>query len=86
VPGLVFEGNRDGKFRAFDSASGQILWTYDTVRTYTGVNGVAGKGGSMGHGGAVVANGMVYVNSGYSTSSSPLSGMRGNVLLAFGLR
>ena len=91
TPGLVFEGSRDGKFRVFSAAGGQILYTYDTVQSYTGVNGVKGKGGSIGHGGVVISHGMVYVNSGYATSdaqhSDANSGIRGQnaVVLAFGL-
>lgn len=85
TPGLVFAGARDGKMRAFDAATGKILWTYDTVQPYVGVNGVPGQGGTMSHGGATVARGMLYTNSGYLTSNAPFTGIRGNVLLAFGL-
>ncbi len=82
-PGLVFEGSGDGKMYAFSSATGELLWQYDTVRDFSGVNGVTGHGESVsGLGGAVVVNGMVYVQSGYyPISSSP----EGTVLLAFGL-
>jgi polyvinyl alcohol dehydrogenase (cytochrome) len=87
TPGVVFTGARDGKMRAFDSASGKVLWSYDTARPegFMGVNGVPGRGGSISHGGATVARGMLYTNSGYLTSNAPFTGMRGNVLLAFGL-
>ena len=82
-PGLVFEGNGDGKMYAFSSATGQVLWSYDTVREFAGVNGVAGHGESIsGLGGAVVANGMVYVQSGYYPLSASTEG---TVLIAFGL-
>lgn len=82
-PGLVFEGNADGKMYAFSSATGDVLWSYDTVQQFQGVNGAPGHGESLsGLGGAVVANGMVYVQSGYY----PLSASsEGTVLLAFGL-
>lgn len=82
-PGLVFEGNADGKMYAFSSATGDLLWSYDTVQQFQGVNGAPGYGESLsGLGGAVVANGMVYVQSGYY----PLSASsEGTVLLAFGL-
>ena len=82
-PGLVFEGNADGKLYAFSSATGELLWQYDTVRPFQGVNGVPGHGESVsGLGGAVVANGMVYVQSGYY----PLfASAEGTVLIAFGL-
>lgn len=84
-PGLVFEGSLDGKLRAFSAATGRILWSYDTVRSFTGTNGVNGNGGSVSGAGAVVSHGMVYVNSGYNTEEAPASGITGNVLLAFGL-
>ncbi|MEU7755572.1 PQQ-binding-like beta-propeller repeat protein [Micromonospora sp. NPDC049171] len=82
TPGLVYEGSTDGKFRVYNSNTGAVLWSYDTVRTFTGVNGETGSGGSVsGNGGAVVANGMVYVQSGYYN----FYGIPGRVLLAFGL-
>lgn len=82
-PGLVFEGSNDGKLRAYASNSGEVLWTYDTVRDFTGVNGLVGRGSAIAGpgGGAVVSQGMVYVQSGYSPEY-PSAG--GHVLLAFG--
>jgi polyvinyl alcohol dehydrogenase (cytochrome) len=85
-PGLVFEGSRDGKIRAYGSGNGTILWQYDTTRSYFGTNLLLGNGGSVsGNGGAVIANGMVFVGSGYHTANVPGTGIRGSVLLAFGL-
>lgn len=82
-PGLVFEGSADGKMYAFSSATGQVLWTYDTVHQFQGVNGAPGFGESIsGLGGAVVVNGMVYVQSGYYPISAS---NEGTVLIAFGL-
>jgi polyvinyl alcohol dehydrogenase (cytochrome) len=83
-PGLVWEGSNDGKFRAYDSNNGQVLWSYDTIRTFTGVNGIEGMGSSITGtgGGAVIAHGMVYVQSGYWPEYST---EKGHVLLAFGL-
>lgn len=82
-PGLVFEGNADGKLYVFSAATGSLLWQYDTVQEFQGVNGLPGHGESVsGLGGAVVANGMVYVQSGYYPMfASP----EGTVLIAFGL-
>lgn len=85
IPGVVFEGSLDGKLRAFAAATGKILWSYDTVRSYTGSNGQDGNGGSISGAGATISHGMVYVNSGYNTEESPDTGIHGNVLLAFGL-
>jgi polyvinyl alcohol dehydrogenase (cytochrome) len=83
-PGLVWEGADDGKLRAYASHTGEILWTYDTLRSFTGVNGIQGHGsGISGPGGsAVVSGGMVYVQSGYSPEYTTETG---HVLLAFGL-
>ncbi|MEV1115866.1 PQQ-binding-like beta-propeller repeat protein [Actinosynnema sp. NPDC049800] len=84
-PGLVWEGGNDGKLRAYSARDGRVLWTYDTIRDFTGVNGLPGRGGTIsgGGGGAVVADGMVYVQAGYSPEYPNPDG--GDVLLAFGL-
>ncbi len=82
-PSLTFHGSWDGKFRAFDSRTGAILWQYDTRRSFTGTNGLTGKGGSINGAGASIADGFVYVNSGYQPFVAPGTGMEGNVLLAF---
>jgi len=68
-----------GHIRAFATEDGQILWDFDTVRSYTTVNGIPANGGSLDGAGPVVANGMVFINSGYPR----FGGMPGNVLLAF---
>ncbi|HEX6354325.1 PQQ-binding-like beta-propeller repeat protein [Actinophytocola sp.] len=83
-PGLAWVGGVDGKLRAYDAADGRILWTYDTVRTFTGVNGIEGMGSAITGtgGGVVISDGMVYVQSGYWPEYST---EKGHVLLAFGL-
>jgi polyvinyl alcohol dehydrogenase (cytochrome) len=70
----------DGKLRAHDSRTGEIRWTYDTVRAFTGTDGLTGRGGTINNAGVSIVDDMMYVNSGY------LDGMPGNVLLAFGSR
>jgi polyvinyl alcohol dehydrogenase (cytochrome) len=85
TPGVVWEGSRDGKMRAYSADRGHVLWEYDTARPFTGTNGLPGKGGSISGAGAAISRGMVYVNSGYQTANSPFTGISGNVLLAFGL-
>ena len=47
------------------------------------VNGVQARGGTINAAGPVVAGGMVFVPSGYSELGN---GVRGNVLLAFGVQ
>jgi len=67
LPGVVFSGSLNGHIRAFASEDGEILWDFDTARSYTTVNGIEAKGGSMDGAGPVVVDGMVFVNSGYPT-------------------
>jgi len=80
IPGVVFCGGLDGMLRAFSSTDGSLLWSFDTTQKIRTVNGLVGKGGSIGEAGPVVAGGMLFVNSGYV---GHLSGVAGNVLLAF---
>ena len=79
IPGAVFAGHMDGRVRAYDSATGKILWQYDTTQPQTALGGVTGRGGTIGGGGPVVHDGMVYTNSGYGLYFH----MPGNLLLAF---
>jgi len=79
VPGVVFSGSVDGHFRAYASATGDVIWDYDTAREYDGVNGQKLHGGAIDGGGPAVSGGMVYVYSGYGQ----WGGIPGNALLAF---
>lgn len=81
IPGVVFAGSMDGVMRAFDSATGEILWSYDSARDYPDtLTGIKAQGGSFGGGsGPVVHNGRLYANSGYGIYFH----MPGNVLLMF---
>ncbi|MBI1339876.1 PQQ-binding-like beta-propeller repeat protein [bacterium] len=75
----VVTGSLDGKLRAFDAKTGDVLWSFDTVRDYETVNGIPGKGGTIDGASIVAVDGMVFVNSGYGMfGQAP-----GNVLLAF---
>jgi polyvinyl alcohol dehydrogenase (cytochrome) len=79
IPGVVFSPSNDGAVRAYSTADGRVIWTFDTNRTFQTVNGLLATGGSMNGPAPVVAGGMVYVSSGYG-----VFGLRpGNVLLAF---
>jgi len=79
IPGVIFSGSIDGHLRAYDAATGEVVWDYDTVREYGTVNGVPAHGGAMNGPGVSVAGGMVFVSAGYSSFGY----MPGNVLLAF---
>jgi len=81
IPGLVFAGHMDGRLRAYDSATGQVLWEVDTDHEWDTLSGETAHGGSFGGGsGPMVVNGRVYANSGYGLYFH----MPGNVLLVFG--
>ena len=81
IPGVVFSGSFDGALRAYSTATGEVIWSFDTNRAFTAVNGVPATGASIGGPGPAVAGGMVFVNSGYGA----FLGRPGNVLLAFGV-
>jgi len=81
IPGAVFSGSEDGHLRAYSTASGKIVWDYDTSREFQTVNGVPGHGGAIDVAGPVVAQGMLFTVSGYPARG----GVPGNVLLAFAL-
>jgi polyvinyl alcohol dehydrogenase (cytochrome) len=79
IPGAVFSGALNGHFRAYSTATGEIVWDFETAKPFETVNGVPAKGGSIDAPGPVIAHGMVYTNSGYGL----FGGVAGNVLLAF---
>jgi polyvinyl alcohol dehydrogenase (cytochrome) len=83
IPGVVFFGSSAGIIYAYSTTDGQALWQFDTAREFETVNGVQAKGGNINAAGPVVAGGMLFVPSGYSELGG---GVRGNVLLAFGVR
>ena len=74
-------GSIDGGLRAYNTANGDVIWTFDTNKDFETVNGVKATGASLEGAGPVVAGGMLFINSGYGG----LAGRPGNVLLAFGL-
>ena len=80
IPGVVFSGTTTGLMRAYDTADGRVIWTYDANQPYTTINGVTAKGGSFNGPGPVIAGGMVFMNAGYAYLGI---GTPGNVLLAF---
>ena len=80
IPGILFAGTFDGRFRAYSTEDGKNIWEYDTAHDYQTVNGVKANGGSMSNAGATVVGGMVFTNSGYSHHGGIIPG---NALLAF---
>jgi polyvinyl alcohol dehydrogenase (cytochrome) len=84
IPGVVFSGAMDGWFRAYDTATGKIIWEDSTTsRTYETVNGVTQQpGGSIDGMGPAIAGGMVYTMSGFNGAANT-GGNGVNVLLAY---
>lgn len=79
IPGVVLAGHMDGVLRAYDSATGRIIWQYDSTRGVRTVSGETAHGGSFGGPGPAVRDGYVVVTSGYGLYFH----MPGNVLLVF---
>ena len=79
TPELVFSAGLDGKVRAFDITSGELLWQAETAESFDADNGITGHGGAIDVSGQVVAGGWLYVQSGYSMFGQ----LPGNMLLAY---
>jgi polyvinyl alcohol dehydrogenase (cytochrome) len=81
IPGVVFAGSMDGILRAYDAASGKVVWSENLGQTsYRPLNTAAPmKGDTMNAGGPTVAGGALYVISGYQSSNPKAA----NLLLAF---
>ncbi|MFK7888810.1 MAG: PQQ-binding-like beta-propeller repeat protein [Gammaproteobacteria bacterium] len=77
----VLAGHMDGILRAYDHASGDVLWEFDAKQDFESVAGRRARGGSFGGGtGPVAHDGMLYFNSGYGLYFH----MPGNALIAMG--
>lgn len=88
IPGVVFAGAMNGRFRAYDSETGEVIWEHDTAASpMTSVLGEEVYGGVMDGAGPTIADGMVYVHSGYAgrQNADPrdMTGRDGNVLIAY---
>lgn len=79
VDGAVVGATLGGEVIILDGATGAVINTIDTVRTFNTLNkDVAGKGGSIDSHGVSAGAGMLFINSGYgSFGQTP-----GNVLIA----
>ena len=79
IDGAVVSGSLDGFLHAFDAKTGELLYKFDTARSFDTFNGVTASGGAIDNATIVAANGMLFVSSGYGLfGQTP-----GNVLLAF---
>lgn len=81
IPGAVIAGHIDGWLRAYDSATGKIIWQIDTIREYPTPNGAIARGGSMSGPGPAVYRGNLITNSGYGFAFK----MPGNALLVYSI-
>jgi polyvinyl alcohol dehydrogenase (cytochrome) len=80
MPGVVFAGAMNGRFRAYETRTGKVIWDYDTAAApVPTVSGKDAKGGVIDGAGPTIAGGIVYVSSGYQARS----GQPGIVLMAF---
>ncbi len=76
---LVFSGGLDGRVRAYDGSTGDILWQTETAKRFDALNGVEGHGGAIDVAGQVLVDDWLYVLSGYSMFGQ----LPGNMLLAY---
>jgi polyvinyl alcohol dehydrogenase (cytochrome) len=86
MPGLVFAGSTDGFLRAYDAATGKVVWKVDTAAThYDTTNGVKGQpGGGLDGNGPTIAGPGLFVTSGWDGASGyGDTGTGYNVLLAY---
>lgn len=79
IDGAVIEGSVDGFIRAFDAATGELLFQFDTAKRFITLNGVPANGGAIDSAAIAAARGYLFVGSGYGMFGQPA----GNVLLAF---
>ena len=78
---LVFAGSLDGNLNVYDSASGEVIWSFDTFGDFASVSGDMALGGSIESDGPVLYEGHVLVNSGYQFGAR----MPGNALMVFSI-
>ncbi len=63
MPGAVFAGAMNGRFRAYDTASGKVIWQFDTAANdIKTVSGPVVRGGVMDGAGPTIGGVMVYVS------------------------
>lgn len=79
VNDVLLAASTSGVLEARVADTGELVWSYDTVRPYDTVNGIDAHGGSIDVAGPVAVGDMLYVQSGYSLFGQ----LPGNVLLAF---
>lgn len=76
---LIFAGSLDATMRIYAARTGELLWEFDTLRSFETINGVLASGGSIDSAGAVLIDNKFIVNSGYDKFRL----QPGNALLVF---
>lgn len=79
---LIFAGALDGVMRIYSARSGDLLWSFDTLRSFETINGVPAAGGSIDSAGTVLIDDKFITNSGYDKFGL----QPGNALLVFELQ
>jgi polyvinyl alcohol dehydrogenase (cytochrome) len=75
---VVFVTELDGFLYALDRSSGEMLWSFETARSFTTLLDRETRGGGIaGTAGPMYANGRLFVSSGYGQAQRP-----GNALIA----
>ena len=65
IDGVIVQGSVDSLLRVFNRETGELLFTFDTARSFPTVNGVPGTGGAIDNASIVAANGYLFFNAGY---------------------
>ena len=78
---IIVAGSLDGLLEVYEAGSGDIVWSFDTLRDFDTVNNVPAHGGSFDAHGPLVAGNLLIVVSGYATFGQK----PGNALLVFEL-
>ena len=81
TPDLVFAGGLDGYIRAYHGGTGEVLWSFDTWRSFATTGLDDAEGGAIDVHGPLVAGNMLFVTSGYGMFLQK----SGNAFLAFEL-
>lgn len=76
---LVFAPTLDGFLRAYDAATGEQLWRFDTARPFPSISPWQAHGGAFDYGGVVLDSGELFVSSGYGLFGQ----MEGNAFMVF---
>jgi polyvinyl alcohol dehydrogenase (cytochrome) len=67
VDNALIAATLDGKIVVFESASGRVLKTIDTMGEIPSINGIPGKGGSIDAHAISAGGGTIFVTSGYAS-------------------